>query len=221
VRDNWQKCILGSDYHTAFIMNAAIHHASPGALQRGMRDFGETLVHATKVQIAGHMTPRLLDELADILLSKAGPRFLDKAVARRLPTIPAKTLLNSLARAERLGYDANDIEEEEEGDEPEPSLLPPPAAPLQQPQQRPPPGPLPIPAQQPAKRPIQYQPPAQPHAPPQAKQPVQGHPPVQGPAPRPAAGVGPNGTNSKPKCQNCGRTFEARSAQAWVSVPAM
>ena len=50
-----------------------------------------------------------IDELMDSILSRASAQFLDKALARRLETIPARQLVNALARAERLGYDIQDI----------------------------------------------------------------------------------------------------------------
>jgi hypothetical protein len=48
-----------------------------------------------------------------VILQKASNRFLDSAIAMRLPSISARALLNMLARAERLGYDASDIVEDE------------------------------------------------------------------------------------------------------------
>jgi hypothetical protein len=122
VRDNWDKCLTGSDYHSTFMTNAIIHHATtPRILQRAIQDFGHKLVEDGKYQIAHLMTEKQLDEVFSILLPKLSDRFLDAAIAHRLPTIPAKRLLNHLARAERLGYDANDIE----ADADEPETLPP------------------------------------------------------------------------------------------------
>lgn len=45
--------------------------------------------------------------------------FLDKALQRRLKTISARRLVNALAKAERLGYDVQDIVEERENSRPE------------------------------------------------------------------------------------------------------
>ncbi|KAF3767917.1 hypothetical protein M406DRAFT_106797 [Cryphonectria parasitica EP155] len=116
VRDCWEKALLGSDFHQAFVLNASIHHATPSALQRGMRDFGTNMIRAAKREIVDAMTPADLDEVAALILAKASDSFLDQALERRLKTIEAKRLINALARAERLGYEPSDVEEEEAAD---------------------------------------------------------------------------------------------------------
>ncbi|KAL2758899.1 hypothetical protein ACRALDRAFT_1055609 [Sodiomyces alcalophilus JCM 7366] len=113
IRDHWQKCLLGSDYHLAFITNAAIHHAAGDAINRAMRDFGQKMIHDARMAFAQHLTTEILDDIAPVLIQKASDRFLDRALQARLPTIPAKSLLNALARSERLGYDAEDIVEDD------------------------------------------------------------------------------------------------------------
>lgn len=129
VRDNWEKCLLGSDFHQAFVvshtksheaircadtllqLNAAIHHTSPASIQRGIRDFGGPLVSSAKHEILDQMTSADLDELTDQLLAKASDHLLDKALERRLKTIDAKRLINALGRAERLGYEQGDVDD--------------------------------------------------------------------------------------------------------------
>ncbi|PSS00658.1 hypothetical protein BD289DRAFT_450233 [Coniella lustricola] len=112
VRDNWKKCLLGSEFHLAFVLNATIHYASPAAIQRGIRDFGGAMIANGKHAIIDMMTTQDLDEVADLILAKASVAFFDRALERRLKTIEAKKLINALARAERLGYDPSDVEEE-------------------------------------------------------------------------------------------------------------
>ncbi|KAK2001014.1 hypothetical protein LX36DRAFT_653843 [Colletotrichum falcatum] len=109
VRDKHTKCLLGSHYHTAFVMNVTMHCADDGIIQRAIRDFGTRIVQAGKHDLVGLMSQSDLDEVADKIISKASNTFLDKALVARLPTIDARRLVNALARAERLGYDANDI----------------------------------------------------------------------------------------------------------------
>ncbi|KAJ9138336.1 Zinc finger, C2H2 [Pleurostoma richardsiae] len=113
VRDNWQKCLLGSDFHQAFIMNATIHHASPSIFQRAIRDFGRTMVRASAQEIVQHFSKADLDNVAEVILANASDQFLDRALAHRLRTIEAKPLINALARAERLGYEPSDIVEDD------------------------------------------------------------------------------------------------------------
>lgn len=78
------------------------------------------------------MTTRDLDQLADLILSKASVAFFDKTMEQRLKTIDAKRLINALARAERLGYELSDVQEEEDDG---------PAAAQPRPQPRPQPAP--------------------------------------------------------------------------------
>ncbi|CAN8103267.1 unnamed protein product [Discula destructiva] len=113
VRDNWEKCLTGSDFHQAFVLNASIHHASPPAIQRGIRDFGKGLIAAAKSQIVDQMTTADLDQLMPLILSKASVAFFDKVLEMRLKTIDAKSLINALARAERLGYEPSDVQDDD------------------------------------------------------------------------------------------------------------
>lgn len=56
-----------------------------------------------------------LDSVSDILLKKTSNDLMDKIMAQRLATIESRSLLNMLARAERLGYNSADVIED--GDE--------------------------------------------------------------------------------------------------------
>lgn len=70
-------------------------------------------------QIVNHCSAADFDQVSDLVLPKLGPQFLDRALARRLETIDARSLVNALARAERLGYDVSDIVVERSPDKPE------------------------------------------------------------------------------------------------------
>lgn len=111
IRDNWEKCLLGSEFHHAFLLNAVIHHASGNIVRRSVKDFGAKMVAESKREIVEHLSPVDLNEIADAILEKADDEFLDKALERRLRTIDARALINALARAERLGYESGDIDE--------------------------------------------------------------------------------------------------------------
>ncbi|KAH6976830.1 hypothetical protein EDB80DRAFT_738783 [Ilyonectria destructans] len=113
IRDRWEKALLGSQYHVAFLLNATIHQANAETLSRAVKDFGSKMVKVSKEHIVRHLSAEDFDEVADLILAKVSPGFLDKALARRFETIPARQLVNTLARAERLGYDAQDIVNEE------------------------------------------------------------------------------------------------------------
>ncbi|KAI0889859.1 uncharacterized protein GGS22DRAFT_149314 [Annulohypoxylon maeteangense] len=116
VRDNWQKCLLGSEFHHAFLLNAVIHHSNGVIIRRSIKDFGAKMVTESKHEIISHFMTPDLDELADEILQKASDYFLDCALERRLKTIDARSLINALARAERLGYENSDVIEDHKED---------------------------------------------------------------------------------------------------------
>ncbi|EAA28264.2 hypothetical protein GE21DRAFT_6088 [Neurospora crassa] len=113
VRDNWEKCMLGTEFHQAFILNAAIHHAVPSITRRAVRDFGQKMVLESKHELISHFSTADLDDIADAIINKASEAFLDKCLNARLLTIEAKPLITALAKAERLGYNPADIVEEQ------------------------------------------------------------------------------------------------------------
>ncbi|OTA64651.1 hypothetical protein K449DRAFT_273051 [Hypoxylon sp. EC38] len=86
------------------------------------------MVSESKHEIIAHLTTPDLDELADEILAKASDYFLDQALEKRLRTIDARSLINALARAERLGYESSDILEDQKekpsGFNPTPSFDP-------------------------------------------------------------------------------------------------
>ncbi|KAK0620398.1 hypothetical protein B0T14DRAFT_496938 [Immersiella caudata] len=132
IRDNWEKCLLGSEFHQAFIplnnidsviggcafltysqLNASIHHALPSITRRAVKDFGRKMVTESRDDLIDHFTVSDLDAVVDRILAKASDSFLDKCLEKRLLTIEAKPLINALAKAERLGYDPSDVVQED------------------------------------------------------------------------------------------------------------
>lgn len=93
-----------------------MHHATPSVQNRAVHDFGGNLVANCKAELIEHFSNRDIDDVADLILAKASNAFLDKALEMRLATIDAKPLLNALARAERLGYDSQDLVEVSHGE---------------------------------------------------------------------------------------------------------
>lgn len=67
------------------------------------------MVKASKHQIVKHLSATDFDELDDAILPSVSNSFLDKALSRRLETISGHDLINALARAERLGYNVQDV----------------------------------------------------------------------------------------------------------------
>ncbi|KAI0176390.1 hypothetical protein GGR52DRAFT_540770 [Hypoxylon sp. FL1284] len=124
VRDNWEKCLLGSEFHHAFILNAVIHHSSGTIIRRSIKDFGAKMVPEAKREIFDHLSTSDLDEITDSILEKASDKLLDKALEKRLATIDARSLIDYLARAERLGYEDSGVVDERRGFNPAPAPLP-------------------------------------------------------------------------------------------------
>ncbi|EJT76039.1 hypothetical protein GGTG_05963 [Gaeumannomyces tritici R3-111a-1] len=118
VRDNWEKCLIGSESHVAFLLNATLHNATSSTLKRAIRDFGSKLVKSSMTDLLEHLSQADIDSVSDIILAKASHEFLDKALEKRLRTIEAKPLINALCRAERLGYEADDAEDDENSSQP-------------------------------------------------------------------------------------------------------
>lgn len=86
-----------------------IHHANGAIIRRAIKEFGRKMVTDSKVEVMDHFQSQDLDEISDLVLSKCSNSFLDKAVEKRLKTIDARSLINALARAERLGYENSDV----------------------------------------------------------------------------------------------------------------
>ncbi|KAI2784575.1 hypothetical protein F4815DRAFT_453514 [Daldinia loculata] len=115
IRDNWEKCLLGSEFHHAFLLNAVIHHSNGVIIRRSIKDFGAKMVSESKHEIVSHLSTADLNELANDILEKASDYFLDQALEKRLRSIDARSLINALARAERLGYENSDILDDRKG----------------------------------------------------------------------------------------------------------
>ena len=190
-------------------MSAGFLHSNAIAFQRAVGDNGRKMVSHAKRELIHHFEPGDLDAVADAILAKASDEFLDKALEIRLATIDARSLINALARNERLGYESTDAERNT--------------------------APAPAPAQ-PAPHPLPTSPPQQAHCPHAAYPPppaysMQGQPntmpnPSQPPAPsqRPhhpqhnqQVPAGSGGRRSL-QCQLCWRKFQAESAYEFVSV---
>lgn len=67
------------------------------------------MVSNCKQEIVEKWSTRDIDDVAPALLAKASNAFLDQCLALRLQTIDAKPLIEALAKAERLGYNPDDI----------------------------------------------------------------------------------------------------------------
>ncbi|KAI1827992.1 hypothetical protein F4861DRAFT_490192 [Xylaria intraflava] len=129
LRDKWQKCLMGSEFHHAFITNAMMQHANGNVLRCAVQNFGGKMVREARDEIGSHIRQQDIDAMAPAILEKCSDEFLDRALAQRLKTIDARSLINALARAERLGYENSDVLEEKETER----VVPAPVAQMQSP----------------------------------------------------------------------------------------
>jgi hypothetical protein len=89
-RQHWRKCLIGTDKDQSFLVRAILKHSTPHVYERAIEDYGDKFLEA------------------------ADDEFLDQALELRLPSIDADKLVALLARAKRLGYDEQDVVDEEE-----------------------------------------------------------------------------------------------------------
>jgi hypothetical protein len=89
-RQHWRKCLIGTDKDQSFLVRAILKHSTPHVYERAIEDYG------------------------DKFLDAADDEFLDQALELRLPSIDADKLVALLAKAKRLGYDEQDVVDEEE-----------------------------------------------------------------------------------------------------------
>jgi hypothetical protein len=92
LRHNWRKLVKGNDKDHSFLIRAILKYSNDRVFVRLVEAYGEQLIKA------------------------ANDEFLDLAIAARLKTIAAKELVLMLAKAERLGYEEQDVVDEEEED---------------------------------------------------------------------------------------------------------
>jgi len=89
-RQHWRKCLIGTEKDQSFLVRAILKHSTPHVYMRAVEDYGDKFLEA------------------------ANDEFLDKALELRLSTIDADKLVALLAKAKRLGYDEQDVVDEEE-----------------------------------------------------------------------------------------------------------
>lgn len=92
LRHNWRKLVKGNDKDHSFLIRAILKYSNERVFVRLVEAYGEQLIKA------------------------ANNEFLDLAMAARLRTIAAKELVFMLAKAERLGYEEQDVVDEEDED---------------------------------------------------------------------------------------------------------
>lgn len=111
VRSHFETICTGSEYHMYFILSVIMREATSDMLRTFIKEFGARIARECSTEIASNWSAAEIDDLAPYILPRCGSAFLDKALETRFRTIPAQSLVNYLARAQRLGYEESDIVE--------------------------------------------------------------------------------------------------------------
>ncbi|KAA8567095.1 hypothetical protein EYC84_010164 [Monilinia fructicola] len=116
LREQWRNFLFtnADDQHITFVLRAGLKNANPSSLARVFKDSGvmkETFVEAISSKqpvVAKVLRSASANQISDLVPGK----ILDQALAERLKSVPAKTLIRWLAEADRLGYSLDDILDE-------------------------------------------------------------------------------------------------------------
>lgn len=95
--------------------HSVFHKTAPPIFASAVKSLGENYVKSSLDEIFTHVDTEALDRVAPQVFSKASASFMDQALESRLDTISGRQLVNALAKAERLGYSAEDIVVESSG----------------------------------------------------------------------------------------------------------
>jgi hypothetical protein len=118
LKDKWRFFLFDTydEAHISFILRAGFKNATASVTEKVLQD--KSLFRELLLDVASRK-PTLIEKVitnttAPQLLRLAPERVLDEAVAERLKTVSAKQLIGWLARAGRLGYEMDDIIDEDD-----------------------------------------------------------------------------------------------------------
>ncbi|CAK7274476.1 hypothetical protein SEPCBS119000_006191 [Sporothrix epigloea] len=112
LRQNWKKCFTGSISHQTFLLRNLLEVTPPDAAQTCIKSTGRKLWKDTIAEKYEQMSTSGIDSATAQILARASNKFLDAALDIRLRSIDAKSLVNALARARRLGYEPDETFEQ-------------------------------------------------------------------------------------------------------------
>lgn len=93
-------------------MNILLNSAKHDVLTRSVKDFGKHWFKSSIRELAKmHFDSETIDTISTLIINKASSKHLDETLESRLETIEAQALVNMLGRAQRLGYNSDDIVE--------------------------------------------------------------------------------------------------------------
>lgn len=118
LKEKWRMFLFENydEAHIAFILRAGLKNSNQTILERVLKDDGAFKDTILKV---GMKKPDFVEKVlrktsAEVIAAQIPEETMDYVIAERFKTVPGKTLIKWLATAERLGYKADDILDEED-----------------------------------------------------------------------------------------------------------
>jgi hypothetical protein len=113
----WRKFLFSenSEDHLCWVLRAGIKNAPPAVIRRILRDKTMLKVLVPAVSRKEAVVDTVLKNVTySDLLKLVSDEVLDREISHRLKTMPAKPLIRWLAEAERLGFQEDDILDDED-----------------------------------------------------------------------------------------------------------
>ncbi|KAH9223074.1 hypothetical protein DL95DRAFT_440791 [Leptodontidium sp. 2 PMI_412] len=118
LKEKWRMFLFENydEAHIAFILRAGLKNSNQAILERVLKDDG---VFKDSLLRVATKKPDFVEKVlrktsGEAIAAHISEEALDYVIAERFKTVPGKTLIKWLATAERLGYKADDILDEED-----------------------------------------------------------------------------------------------------------
>ncbi|KAM0506109.1 hypothetical protein ACHAO3_001739 [Verticillium nonalfalfae] len=108
VRDYWQKTLVGSDYHTTFIMRMVAEQLPAVGKDTLRQQLATFVAPALGTAVAQQLSTGQIERAMPALVSNGSDAFMAACLYKCLATIGARQLVDALASAKRLGFELTD-----------------------------------------------------------------------------------------------------------------
>ncbi|EKD13232.1 uncharacterized protein L3040_003034 [Drepanopeziza brunnea f. sp. 'multigermtubi'] len=113
LKESWRMFLFDNynEDHIAFILRAGLRNANATIIERVLRDEGlfKTQMMDLIIKRPEFLEKALQSASAALITTQVPETVIDQVIVERLETVPAKKLVQWLAQAQRLGYKADDI----------------------------------------------------------------------------------------------------------------
>ncbi|KAI9050811.1 hypothetical protein LZ554_004930 [Drepanopeziza brunnea f. sp. 'monogermtubi'] len=118
LKESWRMFLFDNynEDHIAFILRAGLRNANATIIERVLRDEGlfKTQMMDLIIKRPDFLEKALQSASAALVTTQVPETVIDQVIVGRLETVPGKKLIQWLAQAQRLGYKADDIFDEDE-----------------------------------------------------------------------------------------------------------